>query len=47
MSYTYKDNTDEDLQMEIKSTNDGVIKNMTFKEWMKNKQGVNGCAGVE
>ena len=47
MSYTYKDNTDEDLQMEIKSTNDGVIKNMTVEEGMKNKQEVNRNADAE
>ena len=47
MSYTYKDNTDEDLQMEIKFTNDGVTKNMTFKEWIKNKKQVNIDVGSE
>ena len=47
MSYTYKDNTDQVLQMDIKFTNDGVIKNMTFKEWMKNKQEVNSNADAE
>ena len=33
--------------MNVQFTNNGVIKNMTFKEWMKNKKGVNGYAGVE
>ena len=47
MSYTYKDNTDEDLQMDIKFTNDGVIKNMTFKAWIKNKKQVNIDVGSE
>ena len=47
MIYTYKGNTDEVLQMDIKFTNDGVIKNMTFKEWMKNKQEVNSNADAE
>ena len=27
--------------MNVQFTNDGVIKNVTFKEWMKNKQEVN------
>ena len=33
--------------MNVQFTNDGVIKNMTFKEWTKNKQEVNSNAGSE
>lgn len=33
--------------MNVQFTNDGVIKNMTFKEWMKNKQEVNRNADAE
>lgn len=33
--------------MNVQFTNDGIIKNMTFKEWMKNKQEVNSNADAE
>lgn len=33
--------------MNVQFTNDGVIKNMTFKERMKNKQEVNSNADAE
>ena len=33
--------------MNVQFTNDGVIKNMTFKEWMKNKQEANSNADAE
>ena len=33
--------------MNVQFTNDGVIKNMTLKEWMKNKWEVNSNADAE